>query len=266
MDSKRQSNGMSKHKNNYSVSIIVPARNEEGTIEKLVQQVPKLGSKTEIVFVEGHSKDGTKKEIKRVMRKYRHKNIHLLSQGQSIGKSSAVKVGFKASRLDILIILDADLSISPSDLRRFYTALTKDHNQLIIGNRLIYPLEKDSMRFLNMIANSLFGYIFSWILNQRIHDTLAGTKALFRSDYLRIKKNQRYFGDFDPFGDFDLIFGAAYLNMKIVEVPVRYRARIYGTTNIKRFSHGLLLLKMVIIAVYKFKILPWLHWTQKKRS
>ncbi len=257
---------MSRHKNNYTVSIIVPARNEEGTIERLVKQAPLLGSRTEIIFIEGHSKDKTKKEINRVMKLYRHIKIRLLSQGPTVGKAAAVKLGFEASRSDILIILDADLSIAPSDLRRFYAALAKEHNQLIMGNRLIYPLERDSMRFLNMIANTWFGYIFSWILNQRIHDTLAGTKALFRSDYLRIKRNQKYFGDFDPFGDFDLIFGAAYLKLKLVEIPVRYRARIYGTTNIKRFSHGLLLLKMVVVAVYKFKILPWLHWTQKKLS
>jgi hypothetical protein len=139
------------------------------------------------------------------------------------------------------MILDADLTMPPEDLPKFYDALASEKGEFINGSRLVYPMEEEAMRFLNLLGNKFFSMAFSWLLGDRIKDTLCGTKALFRRDYERIAANRSYFGDFDPFGDFDLLFGASKLNLKILEVPIRYQERTYGTTNIRRFQHGWLL-------------------------
>ncbi len=125
--------------------------------------------------------------------------------------------------------------------------------EFVNGSRLVYRMEDQAMRALNLIANKLFSLIFTWLLGQRFTDTLCGTKVLRREDYLRLKAGRAYFGDFDPFGDFDLIFGAAKLNLKVVEVPIRYASRTYGETQISRFRHGLMLLRMVVFAFLRIK-------------
>lgn len=235
-----------------SVSIVIPARNEKGNIEPLVRRLPKFGKHREIIFVEGHSKDGTWPEIQRVKREYPGMDIHAYKQ-QGIGKADAMRKGFSKATGDVLMILDADLSVSPEDLPKFYDAIAQGKGEYINGSRLVYPVEKEAMRFLNMLGNQFFSVVLSWILNQNIKDTLCGTKVLSRKNYERIAKNRRYFGDFDPFGDFDLLFGAAKLNLKFIEVPVRYHAREYGQTNISRFRHGWMLLKMTVFGFYKMK-------------
>jgi glycosyltransferase involved in cell wall biosynthesis len=164
-----------------------------------------------------------------------------------------VRLGFQHAQGDILMILDADLTVPPEDLPRFYNALYKGRAEFINGVRLVYPMEKEAMRFLNLLGNKFFSLVFSWLLGQPIKDTLCGTKALWKTDYERIAANRSYFGDFDPFGDFDLLFGAAKLNLKIIEVPIRYRERTYGTTNISRWKHGWLLLRMVFFALRRIK-------------
>lgn len=238
---------------NYSTSVIVPCRNEIKNIEPLIKQLPRLGINTEIIFVDGNSNDGTIEKIEEVIKKYRHKTIKLIHQGDASGKGDAVRKGFDAATGDILMILDADLTVPPEDLTKFYLALSENKGEFINGSRLIYPMEKEAMRTLNILGNKAFSLIFTWILEQPIKDTLCGTKVLFLKDYLRIKAGRAYFGDFDPFGDFDILFGAAKLNLKIVELPVRYKERTYGSTKISRFSHGFLLLKMSFIAMKKFK-------------
>lgn len=233
-----------------SVSIIIPARNEAGNIAPLIKRLPKIAPQTELIFVEGHSKDWTWQEIEKSQK--RDGNITAYKQ-MGIGKADAVHLGVSHSRSDIIIILDADLSVPPEDIPKFYEVLVNNRGEFINGSRLVYPLEKESMRFLNRIGNKLFSLMFSWLLNQRFTDTLCGTKAFYREDYLNILKLRKVFGDFDPFGDFELIFGAVKLNLKVVEIPIRYHARVYGTTNISRFTHGLLLLKMWFFALRKFK-------------
>ncbi len=237
-----------------SVSIIVPARNEKGNIENAVVRLPSFGSSQEIIFIEGHSKDSTPEEIHRVIDKYSpRRHIRHAVQG-GVGKGDAVRLGFEMARGEILMILDADLTVAPEDLPKFYNALISGKGEFINGSRLVYPLEKESMRIFNIIGNKFFSTMFSWILGQRIKDTLCGTKVLFKKDYQRIAANRSYFGDFDPFGDFDLLFGAAQLNLKIVEIPIRYGARTYGNTNIQRWRHGWLLLKMTLFSARKFKL------------
>ncbi len=235
-----------------STSIIVPCQNEKGNIESIVKRIPFFCDDLEIIFVEGKSKDGTFEEIERVIKAYPHKNIAALLQ-EGRGKGDAVRKGFEYATKDILMILDADLTTPAEDLPKFYQALVESKGEFINGTRLVYPMEDQAMRTLNFIANKIFSWIFSYLLNQRFTDTLCGTKVLYRSHYQKIAANRDYFGDFDPFGDFDLIFGASKLNLEAVEVPVRYAARTYGNTQISRFEHGWLLLKMVVFAYRKLK-------------
>jgi SAM-dependent methyltransferase len=236
----------------FSTSILIPCRNEKGNVETAVKRLPPFGTRQEILFVEGGSTDGTKEEIQRVIRAYPDKPIKLIVQ-DGVGKGDAVRKGFAAAEGDILMILDADLTVPPEDLPKFYEALAEDLGEFINGCRLVYPMEKQAMRFLNLLGNKFFSMMFTWILNQRFKDTLCGTKALFRKDYEKIEAGRSYFGDFDPFGDFDLIFGAVKRNLKVAEVPIRYRERTYGATNISRFKHGWLLLRMTLFAYRKIK-------------
>jgi ubiquinone/menaquinone biosynthesis C-methylase UbiE len=241
-----------KEKREFSTTILVPCKNEKGNIEAAVKRIPPFGRHQEIIFVDGHSTDGTQKEVNRIIKAYPEKDIRLMVQdGQ--GKGDAVRKGFAVAKGDILMILDADLTVPPEDLPKFYMALAEDHGEFINGCRLVYPMEKQAMRLLNYLGNKFFSIMFTWILNQRFKDTLCGTKAIFKKDYEKIKVNRSYFGDFDPFGDFDLIFGAVKQNLKVVEVPIRYRERTYGKTNISRFRHGWLLMKMTIFAYKKIK-------------
>jgi SAM-dependent methyltransferase len=235
-----------------SVSVVVPARNEAGNIEAAVLRTPDMGAGTELIFVEGHSKDNTWEEIERVARAHPEKRIKTLRQ-PGRGKGDAVRAGFAVAEGDLFMILDADLTVPPEEMPKFYDAIVSGRAEFANGSRLVYPMEKAAMRFMNMCANKAFGILFTWILGQSLKDTLCGTKVLRRADYERIAANRAYFGDFDPFGDFDLLFGAARLNLKIVDVPVRYRDRTYGTTNIQRWRHGWLLLRMVMFAARKLK-------------
>jgi SAM-dependent methyltransferase len=235
-------------------SVIVPCRNERDNVAAVVSRTPSLGAHTEIVFVDGASTDGTRERIEAEIDAHvGKKDVRLVLQPEPRGKGEAVRLGFDAAAGDILFILDADLTVPPEDLEKFYRAIVEGRGELINGSRLVYPMERQAMRFLNYLGNKTFSVLFTWILEQRITDTLCGTKVLRRSDYLKIKANRAFFGDFDPFGDFDLLFGAAKLNLKIVEVPVRYRERVYGTTKISRFRHGLLLFRMSWLALRRLK-------------
>ena len=236
-----------------SCSVIVPCRNEKGNVEQAVIRTPAMGSHTELVFVEGGSQDGTAEEIERVIAAYPDRDIKLVPQGGGKGKGDAVRRGFASASGDVLMILDGDLTVVPEDLPRFFAALVEGKGELINGTRLVYPMERQAMRLLNLIGNKLFSLAFTYLLEQRIRDTLCGTKVLYARDYDRVANGRTYFGDFDPFGDFDLLFGAAKLQLRITEVPVRYRERSYGSTQIQRFRHGWLLLKMTAMAMRKIK-------------
>lgn len=237
---------------NPTVSVIVAARNESGHIEELMERIPQMGGGIEIIFVEGNSTDDTYEVIERTIAAYPDHNCKLLKQSGR-GKGDAVRTGFAVAKGDILMILDADITVPPEDLPRFYELMANGSAEFVNGVRLVYPMQDDAMRFANLVGNKFFSWSFSWLLGQPIRDTLCGTKVLWRRDYQRISDNRSYFGDFDPFGDFDLLFGAARLNLKIMEVPIRYRARRYGETNISRWQHGWLLLKMVIFAARRIK-------------
>ena len=214
-----------------------------------------MGKKTEIIFVEGNSADDTWLEIKRVYELYKDQVSIKCIQQEGKGKGDAVRKGYSIATGDILMILDADMTVSPQDLPKFFEAIASGKGEYINGTRLVYPMEKEAMRTLNLFGNKFFSVVFSWLLGQRLKDTLCGTKVITRENYLKLAANRSYFGDFDPFGDFDLIFGSAKLNLKFIEVPIRYRARTYGETNISRFKHGWLLLKMTFFALNKIKFM-----------
>jgi SAM-dependent methyltransferase len=239
----------------YRCTVVIPARNEAGNIEAAVQRTPEMGLGTEILFVEGHSRDETWDEIHRVRLKYPERRIKVLKQ-QSKGKGGAVREAFAAASGDLLFILDADLTMPPEQLPKFYDVARSGTADFVNGVRLIYPMQDEAMRFLNMVGNKFFSLAFSWLLGQSIKDTLCGTKVLFRSDYEAVAQNRAYFCDFDPFGDFDLLFGAAKLNLRIIDLPIRYQARTYGETNIQRWRHGWLLLRMVLFAARRLKFIP----------
>lgn len=237
----------------YSVSVLVPARNESGNIRQAVERIPEMGNHTEIIFVEGNSTDDTWDVIKKVKDEYDGKRDIKIMQQDGKGKGDAVRKGYAAATGDVLMILDADLTVPPEDLPKFYHAIATGKGEFVNGVRLVYPMENGAMRTLNTIGNHFFSKMFSWLLEGSIKDTLCGTKVMMRKDWLKLSEGRKFFGDFDPFGDFDMLFGAFKLNLKIIDLPIRYRERKYGTTNISRFKHGLLLLKMSAFAALKIR-------------
>src|SRR3954469_16135784 len=238
-----------------SVSIIVPCRNEAGMIEEILDRTPELGSHTEIIFVEGGSTDGTREEVERQIALRPSRDVVLLTQ-TGTGKGDAVRLGFERARGDLLMILDADLTVAPEDLDKFYRAVVDGRAELANGSRLVYDMQRGAMQFWDLLRNKVFSAVFTSPIQQPVKDTLCGTKVLRKRDYDAIVRSRTYFGDFDPFGDFDLLLGAARLRLKIVDVPVRYAARTYGDTNISRWRHGWLLLKMAAFGYYKLKVRP----------
>jgi len=237
-----------------TVSVVIPCRNEAGHIAPLVESLPRLPAGSEFLFVEGHSTDDTAAVIERVVAEHKELPLRFFRQPGK-GKGDAVRFGFAQAKGDVLLILDSDMGVAPADVPKFVAALARGKCEMVNGSRLVYPMEGRAMRFLNLLANKFFAFLFSWLLGQQVRDTLCGTKALWRSDYERIAANRSYFGDFDPFGDFDLLFGAARLNLRIVDLAVRYHERQYGETNISRFHHGWLLLQMSAFAARKLKLL-----------
>jgi SAM-dependent methyltransferase len=236
-----------------SVSVVCPCRNEQGHIPALVQRLPEFGSQLELVFVEGNSTDDTRGEIERQIEAHPERNLRMVPQ-PGRGKGDAVRAGFAEAQNDVLMILDGDLSVAPEELPKFYAAIREGRAELVNGSRLVYDVEPGAMRFLNLVGNKTFSRLFKATTGQRVKDTLCGTKVLRRSDYERISRGRDYFGDFDPFGDFDLLFGGSRLGLKIVDLPVRYQPRTYGETNISRWRHGVLLLRMTLFAFWKFKV------------
>ncbi len=238
-----------------SVSVVVPARNETGNIEAVITRLPKMGPDDELIFVEGHSTDNTWGKIQEITEKYEQKLAIKTARQDGQGKGDAVRKGFSIASKDILMILDADLTVPPEDLPKFYDAIVSGKGEFINGSRLVYPMERKAMRFWNIVGNKFFATAFSFVLGQRLKDTLCGTKVFTRANYLKIATHRSYFGEFDPFGDFDLLFGASRLGLKIIEIPIVYKERTYGETNIQRWRHGVMLFRMLLFAARRIKFL-----------
>jgi glycosyltransferase involved in cell wall biosynthesis len=239
----------------YSVSVVVACRNEADNIAPLVARLPRWSAGTELIFVDGASSDGTVERIKEAIARGREGiDIRLLHQPEPKGKSEAVHIGFREAKNDILMILDADVTVEPEDLVKFYLLMSEGRGEFINGSRLTYPMHEDAMRFLNLLGNRFFTTVVSWLLGQRVRDTLCGTKVFFRRHYAGIMSVREEIGPIDPFGDFELLFGASYGNLKIAELPVRYHERTYGVTKISRFRHGFQLLWMCWVVMLKLKL------------
>jgi len=236
------------------VTVVVPMRNEAGNVEEIMNCVPELGAGTELILIEGGSTDGTYETAERVIAEHPERNVRLLRQ-PGRGKGDAVRHAFDNATGDILAILDADLTTPAENLPRFVKALSDGTGEFINGVRLVYPMHSDAMRFFNLLANKAFGLAFSWVLGQPVKDTLCGTKVVWKRHWEQIHANREVFGGHDPYGDFDLLFGAALLNLKIVDLPIRYRERVYGDTNINRWSGGLLLFRMLIRGARRLKFI-----------
>lgn len=242
-----------KSTSNATCSIIIPARNEAGNIEQCISRMPRMGKHVEVIFVEGHSSDDTWSEIQRVQAKYQGQWDIKICQQTGRGKGDAVRLGFETASGDVLIILDSDLTVRPEDLPYFFEAIASGRCEMANGCRLIYPVSSESMPWLNRMANRFFALLLSYLLNTKIKDSLCGTKAISRANYQKLAANRSYFGDFDPFGDFDLLLGAAKMGLKIQDIPVRYVPRTYGRSNIQHFKEGFVLLKMCLHAARRIK-------------
>jgi hypothetical protein len=238
-----------------SLSIVIPARNERGNIEDALRRMPSFGAPTEVIFVEGHSSDGTWEEIQRVTSEWDGRaGLRVRAcQQTGRGKADAVRLGFSKATGDVLTILDADLTMPPERLTRFYDAYCQGAADFVNGTRLVYPMEGEAMRFLNRLGNVFFAKLLSFVLDVRLGDSLCGTKLVSRRDYERFVRWRSDFGDFDPFGDFELLFPAAVLGTGIIDIPVYYRARTYGTTNIRRFHDGAILFRMSMTGLLRIK-------------
>ena len=234
-------------------SVVVPARNESGNIRAALERIPTLGKGTEVIFVEGNSVDDTWEVIQREVANYDgpHRVKYLQQPGK--GKWDAVFAGFEVAQGDVLVIQDGDLTAPPEDLPKFYEAIASGACEFANGCRLVYPMESEAMRFLNLLGNKFFAVSLSFVLGQGIKDSLCGTKMMLRTDYQRLLKRIDVLGDFDPFGDFNLLFGSAMLDLRIRDILVRYRDRTYGDTNISRFRHGWILLCMIWFGLRKIK-------------
>ena len=237
----------------YGVSVVCPCRNEAGNIPAIVERLPDMPPKMELIFVEGHSKDETLAACKKIALERKDRDISVYQQTGK-GKGDAVRLGFEKAKYEILMILDADMTVRPEDLPSFVDAIRSGHVEFVNGSRFVYPMEGRAMRFLNLLGNKFFSGAFSFLIGQTVKDTLCGTKVLLKRDYEHLVAQREYFGDFDPFGDFDLLFGSARLGLRIADLPIRYMDRTYGTTNISRFRHGLILLGMCFVALRKLKM------------
>lgn len=238
-----------------SVSVIVPCRNEAGMIAEIVARVPEMGAGTEIVFVENGSTDGTFEEMERQIGEHPEKRIAAYVQ-PPIGKANAVRHGFEQARNDILMILDADLTVAPEDLPQFYEVISSGRADFVNGSRLVYNLETGAMQFLNVVGNKLFSVGFSYVMDQPVKDTLCGTKVIRKRDFEAIANEGVYFSKRDPWGDFGLLLGAAQLGLRIADLPIHYGARTYGQSKMSRFKHGWVLLQMWFFGFYRLKVVP----------
>jgi hypothetical protein len=238
-------------------SVVITCRDEEGNIEGLVTRMPKMGNNTEIIFVEGHSRDNTVTKIKEVIAKYPEKDIKMLKQ-KGIGQGDAFRYGFDEALGDFVIWLEADLTTPPEEAIHFWNAYLNNQGEYVNGSRFIYKMEKSAMPLLNFLGNRFFGILFTTLLKQRFTDTLCGFKAISKKNYIKIRKQIDFFGDFDPFGDFELIFGAIKNNLKVAEIPVHYQPRQYGESKaygqsfFSFMKHAWLLIRMSYIAFRKF--------------
>lgn len=239
-------------KSSSSLSICLTVKDEEHNIEPIVSSLPVLCENQEILFVEGNSTDNTAKEIERMKMLFPHKNIRLIKQPGK-GQGDAIHTGFKEAKGEIIILYEGDGTSEPYDIQYFYEAIEAGRFEFIEGSRFVYPLSHKCMPLANKIGNVVFAKWFSFFLNQRTTDVLSGIKAIRKKDYEKIYNTWGFLGIPDPFGDFELLFGSARYGLKIGEIPIRYKPRVFGESKTSVFKHGWYLLKMAFTGYFIFR-------------
>ena len=233
------------NKQGYSCSVIIPCYNEAENIQNAVERVPQIAEFTEIVVVDDGSIDGTAEVVNKLMEN--HENLKLISYSPNRGKGPAVKAGFDAASGDVLMILDADMTVPPEELGRFFAPIAEGRADFVNGTRFVSSMESQAMSKLNWYGNKAFALLFSWLLGQKVTDTLCGTKALLKNNYRNIEmKHCRW-------GDFDLLIGAAKLDLKVLEVPIAYKRRLAGESHMRPLKHGLLFFRTFLRGVKQVK-------------
>ncbi len=215
-------------------SIIIPAFNEEKSIEECVQLALREIPKAEIIIVNDGSTDNTEKIAKKIAKK--NKRVQLVSFKKNNGKGFAVREGIKKSNGKFIAILDADCSVKPKEIKKFFKELEKEKKRIIIGNRFFKKMEKNAMPSLHILGNRFFALLFSIALRQKIHDTLCGTKAFANESAKKMHLEE------NSWPDFELLFKAKKIGLEIIEVPVTYHARKHGESKMKTFKDSIGLL------------------------
>lgn len=247
--------GAEKHKE-IPISIIIPTHNEAGNIKHIVDNMPQIGSKMEMVFVDLPGEDATEDVIKQMIKENKGKILlKYVKQREKTGKIGALRQGILEANGEIIIIYDADATVPPEDLEKVYLALIERKADFINGTRLVYPTEKGAMRFANHLGNTFFAKLFTWSLGQHFTDTLCGTKGFWRQDFMDFEKSKTGYDNFDLFGDFYLLLSAYRKNLRIAEVPVRYKTRRYGDTKMNRLKNGFRFFVMYLYFFWNYKLL-----------
>ena len=214
---------------------------------------PRLGSGTEIIFCDDKSNDGTADEVRRQQTLHPDREIQLY-EGPGICKALNVRTAFDRAKDDILMIFYADLTTMPEELPYFYDTIATGRAEFVNGSRFIFPMEGVAMAPLNLIGNRFLSWLVSMAIGQHVSDTLCGTKVLWRRDWPAILGLAKLWGTNDRWGDYDLLFGAAKLHLRIVDLPVHYQERVSSVTKMtRRFHNGFIMLRMCGAAFIKFK-------------
>jgi len=232
-----------------SCSVIIPCFNEAENIRECIERIPAMGHFTEIIVVNDGSVDGTSQIVREMQSGCQ--DLRIISYSPNRGKGYAVRRGFEAALGDVLMILDADMSVLPEELPRFLSSLEEGKAEAVNGTRMVYPMEGQAMPYLHLFGNKIFSIIFTWLMGRRLTDTLCGTKAILREDFKKMEMGRC------PWGDFDILLGVAKLGLKMVEVPVHYKARRAGKSKMRTFRHGLLLIGMCLYGLKELKLKKW---------
>ncbi len=250
---KKKIKNSSNHKD-LKISFIIPCKNEQDNIKVFEQKINENTEPDEYLFGDDNSSDKTSDEIDKLIEKLSDKKI-IKYNGPGICKSENVYKGIDLSSGDIIVIYDADHTVSFEDIKFSVSIMKKTNVDFINCTRMIYPQKDGAMKFANFIGNTIFASLFSLLFKKKITDTLCGTKIFYKKDWEKIKENTSQWGMKDLWGDFDLLIGAYKNNLKITEVPVTYYERRENETKMTSLiSNTLRMFFIVIYSYYKLRL------------